>query len=253
VRSHHAEESQWLLREAHQEEHSEDIEYPVGVLAHRVTAVVTVEWRLRQVDLDDAEALPVREHREKPMLVAIKRDFLEHAPLHGTNAAAEVVETLATSGNQTVKRITAHHLEAATDSWPTAPDSQIGLVERIDQFADLDALDLVIGRDRQNHTSGRTLKSCHERSSLTEALREADDNEILAAFQQPLQRRRDIRPWPIQHHDELVGRAKAVETSLVLRVQGANVTLMAIAYRHDHRQGEECGLDRGSRHEGLTE
>ena len=183
------------------------------------------------------------------MLVAVERDFLQHAPLHGTRAAAEVVETLAAPCDQPVKSITAHQLEAAADTRPTAPDRQVRLIQRFHQLADLGTLDLVIGGRGYDHTAGRTLKSRHECGGLAKALGEADNDEIVAARQQPLQRGGNFRPWPVQHDDELVRNVQSVEAHPVLGIQRSYVAGMAIADRHDHRQRQDRVFRSSTRHE----
>src|ERR1700733_13828879 len=182
------------------------------------------------------------------MLVTIEGDFLQHAPLHGTSPAAEVVETLATRGDQPVKRITPHHLEAAADPRPAASDGEIRLIQGLHQFADLSTLDLVVCGPISYPAPGRPLKPRHERGGLTKALGKADDDEIIAARQQTLQRRSHLRPRPIKYHDELVPRIESVEAGLVLEIERGYVARMAIAHGHDHRQGQESGLSIGRRH-----
>src|SRR3569833_2017350 len=177
--AHHSEEPQRLLREAHEEEDRENVENPVGVLAHRVTAVVAVVRRLRNIDFDAAEALPPCEHREKSMLVPVQGNFLEHAPLHGANAAAEVIEMLSSGSDQLVEDITPQHLEAASAPWPPAPDGDIRLVERSHQLGDLGAMNLVVGQRRHDHSARHTLKTNQKRRDNTKTLGETDDDEIL--------------------------------------------------------------------------
>ena len=41
--------------------------------------------RLTHVDLGNAEALPVRQHRQEPVLIAVQRNFLEHATVYGNS------------------------------------------------------------------------------------------------------------------------------------------------------------------------
>src|SRR3569833_3818923 len=147
------------------------------------------------------------------MLVSIQGDFLEHAPLHGASAAPEIVELLASGSDQPVEKITPHHLEAASNPWPPPSDGEIRLVERPYQLDDLDAMHLVIGWDGHDHAPRGPLKTGHERRGFAKALREADDDDVLTALQQFLQRGRHVWPRAIQHHDELVGRIETEEPS----------------------------------------
>ena len=89
----HPEEAQGLLRESHEEENGEDVEQSARVLARLVDALEAVLRRLPDVDLADSESLPVREHGEEAVLVAVELDLLQDAPVEGARAAAEIVES----------------------------------------------------------------------------------------------------------------------------------------------------------------
>jgi hypothetical protein len=111
---------------------------------------------------------------------------------------------LPTGSDQLVEDLTPQRLETATHPRPAPADSEIRLVERPHQLTDLGALHLVIGRHRHDRSSRSALKSGHERRGFAKALRETDDDEILAALEHALQRGCNLRPRAIQHHDELV-------------------------------------------------
>src|ERR1044071_6114541 len=64
------------------------------VLARRIRATETIAWGLPHVDLDDAEALTVREHGQEAMLVAVQGNLFEHTPIERTGTAAEIAIAL---------------------------------------------------------------------------------------------------------------------------------------------------------------
>src|SRR6185437_12713039 len=79
---HHSEESQRLLREAHEEEHRADIEHSADVLPQPIATLQAIERRLPQLDLSHFEANTARQHRQEAMLVAVEIDLVEHPALH---------------------------------------------------------------------------------------------------------------------------------------------------------------------------
>src|SRR6201999_2251893 len=120
-------------------------ENAVHVLTRRVAAVVTVERRLRHVDFHDTEALTARPHREEAVFGAIERNLFQHPAFHGLCATTQVLELLATGGDELVKHVPSHDLETAADARRAPPDGEVRLVESAHQLADFRALNLVIG------------------------------------------------------------------------------------------------------------
>ncbi len=122
-RADHAEKAQGLLREAHQEEHREDIQHPVYIVAQRIAAVVTVARRLLKIDLDHAETQSVGQHRQEAVLISIERDLFQDAPLHRARATAQIVEPLARDrGNDPMEGVPAHPLESPSGARPATAD-----------------------------------------------------------------------------------------------------------------------------------
>ena len=108
--------------------------------------------RLPHVDLADAEALAVREHRQEAMLVAVQRDLLEHAASHGARAAAEVA--IALPGDACDERRgtrCAAPVRAAAGARPAMADRHVGAARARARACRSRRLDLVIGRQRQDH------------------------------------------------------------------------------------------------------
>ena len=134
-------------------------------------------------------------------------------------AAAQVVEALPAGGNQSVKHLATHNFEATSRARPAPTDGNIRLVQSSYELADLHALDLVIGGHGDNHPPRGTLESSHQGRGFAKALGETDDNEMLAALEQPLQGGGYIRPRTIQYHYELVNRIEAREPHLVLCIE----------------------------------
>src|SRR5581483_7777631 len=129
------------------------------------------------------------------MLVTVKRDFLEHPPLHCAGATAEIVVALVATGDETMKHVPPHDFEPAADPRPAPADREIRLVEGAHELADLHPLHLVIGRQRDDQPTRGPLEARHERGRFAKTLRETDDDEVLAAGEQSLQGRRDLGTW----------------------------------------------------------
>ena len=91
-RAEHAEETQRLLREAHQEEDAEQIQQVMHVFARAVDAPMAVLRRLPHRDLADAEAEAHRQDRHEAMLIAVQIDFCQHLAPHRADAAAEIAQ-----------------------------------------------------------------------------------------------------------------------------------------------------------------
>src|SRR5690606_36656659 len=122
----HAEEAQRLLREERQEEHREEIEQAMHVLAQPITAAEVVLRRLRDLHFPHGEALLSGEHRQEPMLIAVDRELLRDTSSHDADAAAEVVERLPCDrAKQPVEGAPAQRLEATSAPRPAVRDNEI--------------------------------------------------------------------------------------------------------------------------------
>src|SRR6185437_3322433 len=232
---HHSEESQRLLREAHEEEHRADIEHPADVLPQPIATLQAIERRLPQLDLSHFEADTARQHRQEAMLVAVDIDLVEHPALHRPRAAAEVVEALAGDPCQeAMEEIPPKLLEAAARPWPAPPDREVGSAQRAHQSADLATADLVVRRQCENGTATRALESGNERGGFAKPSGEADHRDPLSRGEQPLYVGGYFRPRAVEHDDNFVGRANRLEPLFVFGVEGKHVSRMTHPNRNDH-------------------
>src|SRR5690606_22684349 len=90
--SEDAEEPERLLGEPRQEADREDVEDAPHVDADAVEAVAAALLAVTDLDLDDVEALPLRQHRQEAVHLPVDVDVLEDLVAHAADARVEVVE-----------------------------------------------------------------------------------------------------------------------------------------------------------------
>src|SRR5690606_9370356 len=219
----HAEEAKRLLRESREEEHGEEIEQTVHVLAETITAAELVLSRLRNLDLAHGEALLGREHRQEPVLVAVDRDLLRDAPPHDANVAAEVVEGLPRDrAQQAVKSAPAKRLETGAAPRPAVRDDEIRVRGGVDQLRKVARVDLEIRGQRHQLRAVRVRESDHQRGRFPEAPAELDDLDRLTAGTK-LREPTPVLALAVEHVDHLIRHTAAIEAATIIVMERLDV------------------------------
>jgi len=229
----HAEEAQRPLGEAHQEEDAEQIEHMVRIFLGAIHALQAILGRLAHGHFADAKAEACRQDGHEAMLVAVQVHFFEHLAAHGARSAAEVLQPGAGDEvHQPVKGAATHAIEQVAVAGRAIADGHVRGAQCRHQLGNVLRLDLVIGRQCDDHAALSALEAGHQRRGFAEAARQADDREVLAVVQQLFERAAGVRAVAVDHENELERQADGFDAGLVLRIQGPQLRASP-AYGHD--------------------